>query len=361
MRPRQTIIESFSSFVEFEQDIFKAWSTDLKLERNVKKLLAECSRTKNLENFLALYWHKLWSVEQSFIASEHLAAYVQEACYWAAYKTQSNLNSSQYKLSDCFQMAIAQLPVVLNGFDSRLGSNLKNYAAITFRSLLINSLRTGYETDLCSDWGLLRKITQKRLETSLEEYGFKTAKIREYVLSWTCFKTLFVPIKGSGIRQLSKPDAATWEQIAALYNSQRLQHLGANAPPCTPAALESRLQDCSRILRKHLCPDVESLYKPKLGQVGKEIIDDLASPQGSVLTQIIELEENKHREEKQIELQAFLTETLKGLKPELHQVLNMYYIKSLTQAEIAQQLNLKQYQVSRNLAKARETMLKALG
>lgn len=361
MRPRQTITESFSSFVEFEQDIFKAWSTDRKLERNVEKIISKYAAAPNLENFLALYWHQLWSVERSFFAGEHLAAYVQEVCYWAAYKTQGNLNSSQYRLSDCFQMAIAQLPIVLNGFDSKFGSNLKNYAAITFRSLLINSLRNGYEADLCSDWGLLRKITQKRLETALGEYGFSQEKIGECVLAWTCYKTIFAPVKGSGIKQLSKPDLTTWEQIADLYNVLRLQQLGANSAEYKATVLENRLQDCSRILRRHLCPQVDSLNKPKQGLIGKEIIDDLGSPGDSVLTEIIEIEESKLRLEKQVELQAFLTETLTLLKPELHKVLTLYYIEGLTQAEIAQQLEIKQYNISRNLAKARETMLKALG
>lgn len=360
MRPRQTVTELFSSFIKFEQDTFKAWLKVPKLERSIRNILSRHPVTKNQENFLALYWHNLWRQEASPLAREHLVAYLQEVCYWAAYKTVENLKSPKYKLSDCFQIALTQIHVILNGFDSRLGSNLKNYAGVSFRSLLINTLRGSYEAELCSDWALLRKISQRKLESCLTQAGLSPAKIAEYVLSWSCFKIVFAPEKNTGIRQLSRPEAPTWEAISALYNKQRLHQLEPSSPPCSAAKIESRLIKCSQCLRAYLFPRIDSLNTPKPGQENTELLDELAGESESLLTQMIEQEEKNAREQQQIELQSFLRQALNELKPEQLQILSLYYAEHLTQAEIANRLNTKQYTVSRNLTRTRELILKAL-
>lgn len=48
------------------------------------------------------------------------------------------------------------------------------------------------------------------------------------------------------------------------------------------------------------------------------------------------------------------------MKPDLRHLLHLYYQESLTQQQIAQTLQTKQYTVSRRLTKARETLLKTL-
>lgn len=361
MRSRENINDLFCSFVNLEQDSFKSWTCDHKLSRNLDRVLRENLSNHNMENFLSVYFHKNWIANSCKLSQHHLVAYLQEPCYWAAWKTYTKISDHKFKVSDCFQMAMGQVHIVLNGFDPSHGSKLKHYASIAFRSLLINTLRNQHEVDLCSDWALLRKISQRRLETTLTEVGFHKNQIDEHILAWTCFNNVFSPTKNTGIRQLSEPDPSTWQQITDLYNRQRHQALEANSPAYTPSQLQNRLEKCTKLLRESFCPTLGSLNIPKSNQADKEVIEDLPDTSQSFLNEMIEVEEKQDRQQQSTKLKTFLTEALVKLPPELGEVLIMYYGKRLTQTEIAKKLNTKQYKISRLLNKARETLLKALG
>ena len=54
MRPRQKIIEMFSTFVELEVDRFSKWLIDIKLHRNIQNCLEYSPFVPNSENFWAL-------------------------------------------------------------------------------------------------------------------------------------------------------------------------------------------------------------------------------------------------------------------------------------------------------------------
>ncbi len=220
MRPRQNPIEIFSTFLQLAEDRFSGWVIDRKLRRNMENCLMDRSNTLE-ENFWALYWYRVWQNQPTFLARGHLSAYLQEACYWATQKTMSNFTKTQYKFSDCFQMAIAEVDKVLKGFNSDLGFSLKNYASVSFRNMIIDDLRQRHEVNICTDWALLRKLSQKRLIESLKYAGLTSETISQYRLAWNCFKTIYVPKQSGSTRQLTRPDSATWEAIAQLYNSER--------------------------------------------------------------------------------------------------------------------------------------------
>jgi len=59
MRPRQSIIESFSTFVQFDVDRFSGWASDPKLRRSMQSCLARFPQPETPENFWALYWYKV--------------------------------------------------------------------------------------------------------------------------------------------------------------------------------------------------------------------------------------------------------------------------------------------------------------
>ena len=48
------------------------------------------------------------------------------------------------------------------------------------------------------------------------------------------------------------------------------------------------------------------------------------------------------------------------LEPQAQEILQLYYVKGLTQQEIAKQQQIQQYTVSRRLTKARELLLRSL-
>jgi RNA polymerase sigma factor (sigma-70 family) len=347
MHSRQTIIEIFSTFVQFSDDRFHSWATDAKLRRSIQACVSKIPQEIN-ENYWSLYWYNsLQSDVLGVYAKQHLIAYLQEVCYYSSQKTANTFSSTQYKLPDCFQIAIASVDKIFKGFKANAGYNLKNYASITFSNLIRETLRQRQEIDICTPWGLLRKISQKRLVESLQLAGLSADTVKAYIQAWNCFKTYYVPTPGSSTRQLSYPDKSTWEAIIKAYNSHITQQI-----------LESWLLNCAKCVRDYLYPQVTSINISPTGQ-DTEWLDNLPGEE-SVLTQIIFQEEEKVRNSQKTEINTILTETISKLEPQTQQMLEMWYRQGLTQQQIAKQLEMQQYTVSRRYSKIRESLLKAL-
>lgn len=361
MRPRQNIIDQFSTFIQFNADRFSGWVTEPKLRRSMENRLSQIQQSENSENFWVLYWYKLLQLESNKFSVLHLTAYLQEPCYWAAEKTSKSFGSTQYALSDTFQIAIAHINTVLKGYNPKQGFPLKNYASAIFSSTIRNFLRDRQEVNITSTWSLLRRISQKRLVESLQQAGLAEDKIATYLLAWKCFKILYLPEQATGTRQLPAPDKATWDAIANLYNQQRITELPAGAIEVNPEILEKWLTNCAKAARKYLYPPVVSLNAPKTGQETDEFIDSLPeSATESLLTEIIAQEEQQNRAVQLKEMNAVLKSAIAKLDQEAQTIIQLYYGQDLTQQQIAKQLDIKQYTVSRRLTKGREFLLLAL-
>jgi RNA polymerase sigma factor (sigma-70 family) len=359
MLPRQNTVEIFSTFVQFDYDRFGGWATDARLRRSMRQALAELA-TENSSNFWALYWHQIWQEQPQSVAKEHLAAYLQEICFWSAVKTIDGFNSAQYTVPDCFQVAIARIDKVLRGFDRDRGFNLKSYASITFGNLIRELLRQKKEIDICSDWSLLRKLSRKRMSEALTNAGLDRDTTERYVLAWNCFKTLYVPERSTATRQLPKPEPETWQGIARLYNRERLTQLEPSET-ATPENIEKWMLICVKAARSYLFPNVTSINQPKPGYESGEIGDSLVGEVNeSLLNELIADEAVQQRQQQQTDINQFLSSTIKNLKPEEQKLLELYYSLGLKQAEIARQLDTQQYSISRKLSRVRKTLLKAL-
>ena len=219
MRPRQTLLELFSTFLLFEADRFSGWATDSKLRRSMSACLAKSTDRPRLEDekFWATYWYKLWQgnpADRTLTIQAHLSAYLQEDCYWAMHKTLTTFKITQYTLSDCFQVAIARVDKVLNGFDPTYGVDLKVYAGIFFGRVIQDFLKQQRIIDVCCEGGLLRKLSQRRLTAALENAMFSPQAIAAYLLAWRCFKEIYVLNQANSTTKLPKPDEAAWQAIA---------------------------------------------------------------------------------------------------------------------------------------------------
>ena len=361
MRPRQDIVESFSTFIQFSDDRFSGWVADPTLQRSMRSCLTRLPGSPTSGNFWAVYWHKRWQDKSSNLASSHLCAYLQEACYWAAHKTLSSFTSLQYTLSDCFQISIAETPKILRGFRPVKGFSLNTYARVGFGNVIRNTLRQHQEVDICTDWALLSKLSQKRFSEALEQTGLAAETIARYRLAWFCFKQSYSLHKAAGTRQLPQPDAATWQAIAQLYNAERQNQLVLPGPECSPATLENWLAKSAQQVRKYFYPAKTSLNIPKAGRESSELQDDLPSNLNqSLLTEMIAQEEALTRQNQRTQLNTVLITALETLDSQKQQFLQLYYAKGLTQQQIARQFDLKQYTVSRRLSQAREALLLAL-
>ncbi|ACB51406.1 putative group 3/4 sigma-70 RNA polymerase sigma factor [Crocosphaera subtropica ATCC 51142] len=368
MRLRQNIVAIFSTFLQFEADQFSHWSRDPQLHRSMKKCLAEQSLKERSERFWGLYWYKIWETSSQSQqkahtrqARSHLTAYLQEAGYWAAKKATTDFRQLNYEVSDCFQIALSSVDRILQGFDPLQTGNFKSYASIVLSNHIREILRQRQEIDICSPWALLRKLSQKRLVESLQQAGLSTETINAYVLVWKCFKSNYVPSGGSPptrTRQLPKPDNATLEAIANQYNQDRYSQLNVPGSTLNPQTIEQYLLDCVKAARAYLYPTVSSINQPTPGQESGELVDILPESESeSLLGDLITQEEEQQRLSQQAQMNQTLTAILTQITPDLQQILDLYYGQGLTQKEIAQQLETKQYTVSRRLTKAKQTLL----
>lgn len=360
MRPRQDLVEIFSTFIQFNFDRFSNWASDPRLRRSMNKCLTE-SPQEIAENFWGIYWHKQWLKKPQGLAREHLMAYLQEVCFWSTNKTITGFTSSQYTVPDCFQIAITGIDKVLKGFNSDRGYNLKSYASITFSNLIRELLRQRQEIDICSEWSLLRKLSQKRLVESLENAGLAANTVEKYVLAWNSFKTIYVPDRKTSTRKLNKPDAETWQAIAKLYNQERTTQLKSAGEAVNPVNLEQWLLKCVQAARSYLYPNVTSINQSRPGYDSGEIADTLVGEvDDSLLTEMIVEEEVQRRNQQQNQIGAVLIKAIENLKPNDQKLLELYYAQKLKQTDIAKALNTQQYSISRQLTKVKKSLLKSL-
>ena len=361
MHPRNSVIKIFSTFLQFDADSFSGWATDARLHRSMRNCINQNSHADRVdkiaeqEEFWAMYWYRMWQGQSASLARSHLSAFLQETCYWIAYKAVQSFASTQYKLSDCFQIAIANIDKVLRGFNSERGFGLKAYARAIFGSAIRDTLRQRHEVDICSDWGLLRKISQKRLSESLLASGLSPQMVDNYVKAWNCFKTLYVPEPGNSSRQLKKPEPETWKAIAKDYNKSQSQS------QVDPQILESWLKKSALSVRNYLYPNITSVNTPTAEGSSTELLDYLPDDtRESLISEMVTQEEQDIRKSQQLEVGRVLRTTVENLETQTREILVLYYSQGLTQQQIARQLQIKQYTISRRLTKAKNLLARSL-
>jgi RNA polymerase sigma factor (sigma-70 family) len=359
MRSRQSLLEIFSTFLQFEADRAMGWATDLKLRRSMTQCLSQMSETS--EHYWVVYWYKRWRSHPTPLERDHLAAYLQEVCYWEAQQTMVRFRITQYTLSDCFQVAIARVDKILRSFNLEYGSDLKAYASTAFGGLIREFLRQRQVLDICSDWALLRKLSQKRLIEALKAAAIRPEVLPSYVLAWRCLKIFKVPTQATSTHKLPKPSEEIWQQVTQLYNEERLSQLPTPGLAATPETLEKWMQQCVKAARDYLHPVTTSINAPKLGQESGELLDTLLDEtEDSLLTTLITQEEQQTRQSQHGDLNQVLSGALSTFDPQIQQMLALYYGQELSQQEIAKQLEVKQYTISRRFSKARELLMVAL-
>lgn len=369
MQPRRTVTAMFSTFVGFEGDCFQRWLTEPALRRNLRRHNIEelddsavddssmkaTQAARPTYEFWVLHWHRLWGSNPALAAQRlalgHLTAFLQETCYWTAQRTARQLQGVQYGVADCFQLAIAAVPNLLKGYSPAQGASLATYARLCFGNTLRDRLRQQQEVTSRSDWGLLRKASQKQITEALQGAGLSPEQITGHRLAWMAYKACWAGATAA-TRQLTAPDRATWEAIATFCNSQR----AVESPPVTTATVEQWLKAAAQALRRLLHPTVGSLNVPKFEE-GGEWQDDLPAAGDTPWGQLIHQEEVQERQRQRALVGERLRGAIAALPEADQQLLRLYYDRRSTQQQIAEQLQIKQYTVSRRLSRVREALL----
>jgi RNA polymerase sigma factor (sigma-70 family) len=358
MRTRQGITDIFSMFLVLDSDRSTGWATDARLRRSILHSQSELSQPENSPNYWVVFWYKKWQSQPTGLAQGHLSAYLQEVCYWAAQKTTQSVTATQYTLSDFFQLAIARVEKVLKGYKPDAGFKLNSYASAVFSSELKEMLRQQGEIDICTNWRLLRKITQKRLIEALQNAGQGADTIERYVFAWKCFLEQYVPQQATGTRKLPKPEAATWEAIAQQFNSGRHSRLSQPGKESNAESIEKWMIESAKAARNYMYPSVDSINQQQSSDPdSREVQDTLPSKEETALSHMIAQEEECDRALQQSQINEVLITAMVDLDQELKTILELYYRQGQTQQQIAKQLDIQQFTISRRLKKAREKIL----
>ncbi|WAL61941.1 sigma-70 family RNA polymerase sigma factor [Thermocoleostomius sinensis] len=356
MRPRQGLVELFSTFLAFDADRVQGWVADARLRRRMERCLTESASPPTSDAFWGVYWHKAWQTQTDRLARDHLAAYVQEVCYWVAHKATAYLERSPDTISDCFQTTIAQLDKVLQGFDAKRHFSFKSYANLKFNSLLKDTLRQRRVVDICTPWALLLKLSKRRLVEALQTAGVSADTTQRYVLAWDCFKALYAPAApATSTRKLSKPNRTTWDAITTLYHQRAAQLTDRSR--VSPDTLEQWLMTCATAARQYLYPTWVSMNAPKPRQEDSEFLDALGQLDTDTTLAGLEAQETRLQAD---QVSQVLQVAIDQLEPSAQTLLHLYYVQGLTQQQIAQQLGVQQYTICRQISRIKRSLQRRL-
>ncbi|MBE9068085.1 sigma-70 family RNA polymerase sigma factor [Leptolyngbya cf. ectocarpi LEGE 11479] len=319
------------------------------------------------EHVWALHWYRLR--HQHPLATDHLWAYLQDPSYWAADKVTRRFAMVQCSLADGFQIAIANVERILNGYDPDYGSNLKAYARTAFGNCIRDQLRQQHEVNISSDWGLLRRLSQTQLTQALLTAGF--VQTSAPILVWKCFRAECSPEPGRLARGLPAPNETQLNAMVNRFNRERYQLLAENEADLATTAFAipdfattdidtkqmlAELTQLAAIARSYLTPTITSLNQPQYDDSGEEPLNTL--PAAEIPMNQILADEAYHEQQQQMQqIGAVLETAITALDIPEQQLLQLYYQQNLTQTEIAQQLDIQQYQVSRKLSRLRQQLL----
>lgn len=367
MRPRNDILAVFSTFIQFAEDRFDCWFTEPRLAKSMQRQRSHPeSPEQELEGVWALHWYRL--LDHHPYAKGHLWAYLQEPCYRAADQVTRRFTMVQYSVADGFQIAIAHTQRILKRYNPDYGSSLKAYATTAFGNCIRDHLRQQQEIHISSDWGLLRRVSQVQLTEALLTAGFVHTSTS--ILIWQCFRAVCTPTPDRTARGLSAPSEEQLHGIVQRFNQLQQLNSDLNEGEDTTAddtatkeihtlntqQIMGKLIQLASIIRSYLNPTITSLNQPQYDDSVEEQLDTLTTDD-TPMVQLLAVEAYAEQQQRIQQISIVLEQALVDLPTDQQTLLILYYQKKLTQIGIAKQLNIKQYQVSRQLNRIRRQLL----
>lgn len=377
---RTILTDKFSTFLWLDDSGKASWKTDIRLKKHIQQLLEKLGvsqsevtpleENKMAYNFLETVRRGV--AEKIKIYKNHLSSYLQEACYWASREVYNRLDkglAGSITIADCFawgNKGVSQPEKLLKTYRIDGGSSITTYGkkrlATIIREEVNDYLR---RKNTASDWGLLKSVSKKKLETVLREAGgFTEERIQEYLLAWQCFKDNYTGVSRHGI--LQPPNSSQWQLITQQYNlhisQSSQQSLSLNA-----SQIRERLETCVRLIRRYDNPpniSYEQITEYPRGEKDLEkrgerdvveefsgfLVEDLDSLEDSQFTRVAEILEGHFESLDKISQGIFYL----ALGLNLTQTRIVEIIAKI-QPEIKQQ-----YQLSRKLKKIKMHLIEAV-
>ncbi|MGB3205760.1 MAG: sigma-70 family RNA polymerase sigma factor [Crinalium sp.] len=376
IRMRITSIEKFSSFVEAYQTEGRQqiqWRKDLNLRKNfaTEQKKIQQNIIVDEENFWAEYWLQALKTDgKNRLARNHISAYLEEACYWAAKKSLDRYQllsiSKEEAFWHYFQTAqektinSEKLLKIVNKFEpGNFNSSLKNYIEYRLKSAIIDAIYKEYRVGKYSDWGLLKRLTQRRLQDALKSVGCFEPEVSRYCLAWkNCFLEIYTPTqRDKSSRRLPQPTVEQFQIMAELYNQMRVSPLVsreiASSPELDATSFEKWMKVCIKAARSYETPKNPLDYSEPIDESNLDSMLSSSNEEPFLhTTWVIELNEAKRQ------VQSLLLEEFNALESERQKILKLWYGFKLTQKEIASLLNIRQYTVSRYIDQDKRKMLR---
>ena len=345
-------IQQFSSF--YQVDPVPSWTCDRTLESNMKRVMQQ--HPEKDEKFWVKYWVKAAIANTDPLAKQHLSAYLEEPCFWAAKQV---FPIHGFTHLDYWQIAREKANNPLQIFKHLRVHNDRpsHYAQKILRGKILDVIRQGQETKRSSDWGLLRKLSKKRLKTALHNAGIKDPKFYGYLLAWQAFQQVYAP--PANLRQHQSLPAPTHRQLADMatyYNEQNELCKPPNAG-VSGNDIQTMLVTCIQVLRQNDKVEFKSLdaFEHKDKTEFNSFDRDKPTLNDELFDRPIVKPENWDG------MKKALAGAIASLPPTDRTILILKYgLTGLTQKEIGQQVGISQSQVSRWLERYNPFLLKAL-
>ncbi len=376
MAENSDIVSTFSKFIlNFRENgdrIIPIWQAYPKLQQNMQHLLER--DTDATEELWARYFLQVLreEVEANSCSSKdyaqgHLSAYLQTTCYSVALQlhhkhSRVDVFRRVYTYQDYFQKAnvLASNPgEVLKKFNFEVPSKIQAYAQALLERAVIEQIRreNRHTSGLrFVGWGLLRNTRRRELQAALTG-RISQDKVEQHVLTWQCFKEIYVPKTNNGSRRLAPPNNEEFQQIIQYYNQRRLE-LSEPGEVVAQASIVKMLEVCIAAVRdwrtvSFSYPDTNRDILGSSSDYGWEtILQD--SPDYRANKPLVKLEQ----QEAWHQINHILSQAFSQLSAGNQSLLRLWRASlGLTQTEIGLVFNLKQYQISRQYKRCQRSLL----
>lgn len=387
---RENNIDKFTTYLMLNNQngrLTLQWKYQPYLQRNMKlyeqmnQVFHNTCIQKDNGIGLSLFWldvvlndaqdTRLWEpVNKKQLGLEHLAAFLEERCYWAAKTLSTDYNLESWEKCLYTARTLIFNPLKFQDILTRYNpgqTNLNTYV----QEALVKHIKCETAQNRFSQWRLLYKKSDKELREALQTIGRMEPNISQFVFARKYFKQIYLmdKIQISGRKLGEKwpaPDEDNFQKAAQCYNAEKLMssapHEVAISIDVTASQIKEWMQICIAALNNYPQSILPKFSLEALQNCGREVASDDDSDaleiEGHSLWTTAETGKELHF--LQNKTSSILAKEITALKLEYQKILFLYYGFGINQKQLADTLGINQSTISRYLTKSTVNLLDSL-